>query len=141
MRPSWQRNWRRETVSSLTYQDVETKTLTSLANTYRHNGRISSKFRDLRLKNEGALITYLTGADPDPATFQSNVEALVEGGADILEIGIPFSDPIADGPAIQRSSHRALNRGASPASILDLTGKLSKTIDIPIVILTYYNPV
>jgi len=112
-----------------------------LANTYHHNSRISGKFRDLRLKSEGALITYLTGADPDPTTFQSNVESLVEGGADIVEIGIPFSDPIADGPVIQQSSYRALTHGVSPKGILNQIGKLSKTIDAPIVVLTYYNPV
>ncbi len=110
-------------------------------NIYNHNGRITEKFRELRQRNEGALITYLTGGDPTPKLFQSNAEALVEGGADILEIGIPFSDPIADGPVIQASSHRALSSGTTPKRILQQTSKLSKTIDVPIVLLTYYNPV
>ena len=112
-----------------------------LKNTHVNDGRISSKFRELQLKREGALIAYLTGGDPNPDQFFSNAKALVEGGADILEIGIPFSDPIADGPVIQTSSHRALARGATPSGILRQAGKLSKTIDIPIALLTYYNPV
>ena len=107
-----------------------------------HNsGRIASKFRELRPRREGALIAYLTGGDPDPESFLCNAQALIEGGADILEVGIPFSDPIADGPVIQASSHRALSRGATPSTILGLTAELSKSNDIPIVILTYYNPV
>ncbi len=112
-----------------------------MPSTYNHNGRITEKFRELRQRNEGALITYLTGGDPTPKLFQSNVEALVEGGTDILEIGIPFSDPIADGPVIQASSHRALSSGTTPQRILQQTSKLSKTVDVPIVLLTYYNPV
>jgi tryptophan synthase alpha chain len=112
-----------------------------LKSAYMNDGRIGSKFRELRLRREGALITYLTGADPTPETFCSNAQALVEGGADILEIGVPFSDPIADGPVIQASSHRAIERGATPSGILQQASRLSKTIDIPIVLLTYYNPV
>jgi tryptophan synthase alpha chain len=112
-----------------------------LPNTYNHNGRLTATFRDLRLRNEGALIAYLTGGDPTPQRFQSNAEALVEGGTDILEVGIPFSDPIADGPVIQTSSHRALSGGATPSRIFRQVRRLSKTIDVPIVLLTYYNPV
>jgi tryptophan synthase alpha chain len=112
-----------------------------LPETYVNNGRIASKFRELRARNEGALIAYLTGADPAPEAFHSNALALVEGGADILEVGIPFSDPIADGPVIQASSQRALARGATPSIVLGQIGRLSKSIDVPIVVLTYYNPV
>ena len=112
-----------------------------MPNTYTHNAGIASRFRDLRLRNEGALIAYLTGGDPTPKGFQSNAEALVEGGADILEVGIPFSDPIADGPIIQISSHRSLSRGATLSRIFQQVRKLSKTIDVPMVLLTYYNPV
>ena len=112
-----------------------------MPNTYANNGRIASKFLELRARKEGALVAYLTGGDPTPVSFHSNALALAEGGADILEVGIPFSDPIADGPVIQASSHRALSRGATPSTILGLTAELSKSNDIPIVILTYYNPV
>ncbi len=112
-----------------------------LPNTSPNEGKIASKFRELRANGEGALIAYLTGGDPDPESFLRNAGALVEGGADILEIGIPFSDPIADGPVIQASSQRALARGATPSKILGLTARLSKAHDIPIVVLSYYNPV
>ncbi len=112
-----------------------------MPNTFPNDGRIEAKFQELRAQREGALIAYLTGGDPDPESFLFNAEALLEGGADILEVGIPFSDPIADGPVIQASSQRALAKGATPSKILALTAKLSRSHDIPIVVLTYYNPV
>ncbi len=112
-----------------------------MPNTYPNNGRIGSRFRELRARREGALVAYLTAGDPDPKTFISNASALVEGGADILEVGIPFSDPIADGPVIQASSQRALSSGTTPGQVLRFTRELSQTFDIPIVILTYYNPI
>jgi tryptophan synthase alpha chain len=86
------------------------------------------------------LIAYLTGGDPDTKSFLANVASLVEGGADIVEVGIPFSDPIADGPVIQTSSMRALSNGATPSKILDAVGELSSQFDVPFVILSYYNP-
>lgn len=103
------------------------------------DGRITSTFRELRAKREGALVAYLTGGDPDSKSFLPLAEALVEGGADILEIGIPFSDPIADGPVIQASSQRAISSGTTPGKVLALTRELSQAHDIPIVALTYYN--
>ncbi len=112
-----------------------------LPSTSQSNGRIRSKFRELQARGEGALVAYLTGGDPDPKTFLSNVSGVVEGGADILEVGIPFSDPIADGPVIQASSQRALSRGITPRNVLELIGRLSKSHDTPVALLTYYNPV
>lgn len=106
-----------------------------------NSGKIASKFQELKARKEGALIAYLTGGDPDPESFLANAKALVEGGADILEVGIPFSDPIADGPVIQASSQRALTRGATPSRVLGEITEISKSHEIPIVILTYYNPV
>lgn len=106
-----------------------------------HDELIRRKFQELRNRNEGALIAYLTGGDPDPKAFLANSTALIEAGADILEVGIPFSDPIADGPVIQASSRRALSRGATPAGILDLIGELSSRFQLPFVVLTYYNPI
>jgi tryptophan synthase alpha chain len=102
---------------------------------------IASKFKELHTSGDGALIAYLTGGDPNPDGFEQNVTALVEGGADIIEIGIPFSDPIADGPVIQASSQRALRAGATTKSILSQVKRLSSTHDLPFVILTYYNPI
>lgn len=87
------------------------------------------------------MVTYLTGGDPNPEAFLANCAALVEGGADIVEVGIPFSDPIADGPVIQASSMRALSQGITTARILDLIGELSSQHKVPFMILSYYNPI
>jgi tryptophan synthase alpha chain len=81
------------------------------------------------------------GHDPDPKAFMANAVSLIEGGADILEIGIPFSDPVADGPVIQAAGMRALAGGATPGKILDTIGELSSQFTIPFVLLTYYNPI
>ncbi len=99
------------------------------------------KFRELHSHREGALIAYLTGGDPDPKTFLANSTALIEGGADIVEIGIPFSDPIADGPVIQASSMRALSNGTTPLGILNMIRELSTRFPVPFVVLSYYNPI
>ncbi|MBO3799501.1 MAG: tryptophan synthase subunit alpha [Candidatus Brockarchaeota archaeon] len=100
---------------------------------------IANAFRELRKRNEGALIAYVTGGDPSPKHTPRIVKALVEGGADIIEIGIPFSDPIADGPVIQASDVRALNAGTTPNTVFEIVREVKKTVNIPIVILTYYN--
>jgi tryptophan synthase alpha chain len=107
----------------------------------REDSPIASKFKELHTSGDGALITYLTGGDPNPDSFEQNVATLVGGGADIIEIGIPFSDPIADGPVIQASSQRALRAGATIPSILSQVERLSSAHDLPFVILTYYNPI
>jgi len=112
-----------------------------LQTNFRSNDPIEQKFRELGKRSEGAIIAYLMGHDPDPKAFIANATSLVEGGADILEVGIPFSDPVADGPVIQAASIRALSSGATPQKILDTVGELSFQLKIPIVILTYYNPI
>jgi len=81
------------------------------------------------------------GYDPDPESFLANATSLIKGGADIVEVGIPFSDPVADGPVIQAAGARALSAGATPRKILDAVGKLSTRFAIPFLIMTYYNPV
>jgi len=112
-----------------------------LPSTSHSDDRIEAKFRELQSHGEGALIAYLTGGDPDPKAFLANSTALIEGGADIVEVGIPFSDPIADGPVIQASSMRALSQRATPAGVLDLIGELSSQCPVPFVVLSYYNPI
>jgi tryptophan synthase alpha chain len=112
-----------------------------LHDTSHSDAPITSKFEELRSQGEGALIAYLTGGDPTREEFGANASALVEGGADILEIGIPFSDPIADGPVIQASSQRALGTGITPKKVLSLARELSARSDTPLVLLTYYNPI
>lgn len=100
---------------------------------------IPETFRELKKRNEGALIAYVTGGDPSPKYTPRIVEALVKGGIDIVEIGIPFSDPIADGPVIQASDVRALNAGTTPDTVLNIVKEVKKAVEIPIVLLTYYN--
>ncbi|MEM3727249.1 MAG: tryptophan synthase subunit alpha [Candidatus Bathyarchaeia archaeon] len=101
---------------------------------------IKEKFDKLKAKKEGVLIAYITGGDPNLKLTPLIADALINGGVDILEVGIPFSDPIADGPTIQLAVERALKAGATPRNILDLIGKIKrKHEETPIVILTYYN--
>src|SRR5256885_6153818 len=113
----------------------------SLQDTSHNEHPIASKFEELRSRREGALIAYLTGGDLTPEEFHANASALIEGGADIVEVGIPFSDPIADGPVIQASSMRALSQGATPKGILGLIRELSSQSPVPLVVLSYYNPI
>lgn len=103
--------------------------------------RIEKVFKVLKAKKEGALIGYVTAGDPKPKTTPIIADALIEGGVDILELGIPFSDPIADGPTIQAASLRALNAGTTPIQVLEIAKEIRKKHETPIVILTYYNPI
>ena len=112
-----------------------------MPNTSHNEDRIESRFRELQSHQEGALVAYLTGGDPDPKAFLANSTALIEGGADIVEVGIPFSDPIADGPVIQASSMRALSNGTTPLRILNMIRELSAQFPVPFVVLSYYNPI
>lgn len=98
---------------------------------------IRKVFRSLH--GEGALITYVMGGDPDAETTEKVVDALIAGGADIIELGIPFSDPIADGKSIQEAAVRALSAGTKPADVLRVVSRLKKKHDVPIIIMTYYN--
>ncbi len=100
---------------------------------------IEAKFRDLENRNEGALIGYVTCGYPTVEYTLEVVDALINGGIDMLELGIPFSDPIADGPVIQRATLRALKSGMKPHGVLELAGRIAMKYSIPVLILTYYN--
>lgn len=89
----------------------------------------------------GRLVTYLTAGDPDPGRSRAALLGLARGGADVIEIGVPFSDPIADGPSIQRASERALAHGVTLATTLDLIEQVRPDIAAPLVLFTYVNPV
>ena len=102
---------------------------------------IAEVFRKLKAQGDGALIGYVTGGDPKPEFTPMIAEALVKGGVDILELGIPFSDPIADGPTIQAASVRALQAGTTPQMVLGMAEEVKKKHGVPVVILTYFNPV
>lgn len=100
---------------------------------------LSDRFNLLKQRNEKALVLFLTAGDQPLEDLAAIVTALEEGGADVVEIGIPFSDPFGEGPTIQASSQRALDNGATPRRILEAVSKL--TSEIPIVTMGYYNPV
>jgi tryptophan synthase alpha chain len=102
--------------------------------------RISRVFARLKQENRPGLIAYLTAGDPTPEHTPALVAALARGGADIIELGVPFSDPIADGPVIQRASDRALKSGATLQRVLAIAATIRKTSDIPLVLFTYLNP-
>jgi len=100
---------------------------------------IDETFRELKKRKEGALIAFITGGDPTPKYTPKLIEALIDGGVDMLEIGVPFSDPIADGPTIQAANYRSLNANTTPHIIFDIVRESKKRIDVPIALLTYYN--
>ncbi len=103
--------------------------------------RIDNCFETLRADGRKGLIAYLTAGDPDLETTEALVRDLARRGAAMVELGVPFSDPVADGPVIQAASVRALQQGVTLDDVLDLVGRLRSTLDIPLLIMTYYNPV
>jgi len=103
--------------------------------------RIESKFGDLKSKGGKALIAFITAGDPDLDTTFELVLEMERKGADVVEIGVPFSDPLADGTTIQRASQRALSNKIKLKDILKLVHKLRKNTEIPIVLMSYLNPV
>jgi len=104
-------------------------------------GRLQRTFAACRARGRAALVTYLMGGDPDLATSLAMAKACIRGGADLLEIGVPFSDPIADGPTIQLAAERALASGTTVAGVLRLAGQVRRGSDIPIALMGYVNPV
>ncbi|GAW90988.1 tryptophan synthase subunit alpha [Calderihabitans maritimus] len=105
------------------------------------SARIRQKFSQLQAEGAKGLITYICSGDPDLETTAELVLALEEGGTDIVELGIPFSDPLADGPVIQRASQRALNSGTSVVKILHLVEDIRRCSQIPLVLMGYFNPI
>jgi tryptophan synthase alpha chain len=108
----------------------------------KHETRIDARFAALKKEKRSALITFVTAGDPDPATSKAILDDLVEAGADIIELGMPFSDPMADGPAIQAASQRALKAGQTMMKTLDIVREFRARNDTtPIVLMGYYNPI
>lgn len=103
--------------------------------------RINKKFIQLKRKRKKALITFITAGDPDLRTTEKLVPEIAQSGADIIELGVPFSDPLADGPTIQASSQRALRSRTSLAKILKTVKKLRDKTEVPLVLMTYLNPI
>jgi tryptophan synthase alpha chain len=103
--------------------------------------RIQRTFEKLRQQRKKALIPYIMAGDPDLSTTQSLVLELEKNGADMIELGVPFSDPLADGPVIQKASERALRNKTSLRDVMDLVRTLRKQTQVPLVLMTYYNPI
>jgi tryptophan synthase alpha chain len=103
--------------------------------------RIEEAFATLRRDRRTGLVTYVTAGDPDLQRSGAILQALDRAGADVIEVGIPFSDPLADGPVIQRAAERALAAGTSLSAVLDLLERVRPTLRVPVVLFTYANPV
>jgi tryptophan synthase alpha chain len=111
------------------------------ANARKAAGRIEQKFAELRARGEAALIPFIVAGDPNLEATRALVLELEARGADLIELGVPFSDPMADGPANQRALARGLAAGASLAAILAMVSELRRESQIPIVLFGYYNPI
>src|SRR5216684_1982749 len=103
--------------------------------------RIANLFENLRRAGKKGLIAYVTAGDPAPERTPGLVEALERGGADLIELGVPFSDPIADGPVIQRAGYRALEAGTTVRKVLEIAAEIRARSEIPLLLFTYLNPV
>jgi len=103
--------------------------------------RIARLFERTRAERRAAFIAYLTAGDPTPDRTPALVEAMERGGADLIELGVPFSDPVADGPVIQRAAMRALEAGTTLAKVLEIARRVRTRSEIPLLLFTYLNPV
>src|SRR5258708_8345288 len=103
--------------------------------------RISRRFAELRASGDLGIVAYIVAGDPSLDASLKYVLALAEAGADVIELGVPFSDPLADGPTIQRSAERALKAGVTLALVLDLGRRIRPFSQIPLVLFSYYNPI
>ena len=105
-------------------------------------GRLAAAFARLRGNGAGAgLVTYVTAGDPDLSRTEGILRALQKGGADVIEVGVPFSDPLADGPVIQRATERALAAGTTLSGVLDMVARSRVDVGVPIVLFSYVNPI
>ncbi|MGB9469695.1 MAG: tryptophan synthase subunit alpha, partial [Candidatus Acidiferrum sp.] len=103
--------------------------------------RISKRFAELRSTGELGIVAYITAGDPTLDATHKFVLALADAGADVIELGVPFSDPLADGPTIQRASDRALKSGTTLAGVLNLVRRIRESSQVPLVLFSYYNPI
>src|SRR5271167_2748809 len=104
-------------------------------------GRIAQCFRALSEAGEMGLVAYITAGDPSLAATEKIVLAAAQAGADVIELGVPFSDPVADGPTIQRASDRALRSGTTLAGVIELVRRIRTHSEIPLVLFSYFNPI
>jgi tryptophan synthase alpha chain len=111
------------------------------AATGRAPSRLDATFAALRARHERALVAYFTAGDPSLALTRKLVVEAARRGADVIELGIPFSDPLADGPVVQRATQRALAAGVTLPRVLELVREMRGEVSVPLVFLTYYNPI
>lgn len=102
---------------------------------------ISQRLKTLRQESKCALIPFITAGDPDLETTAEALKVLDRNGADLIELGVPYSDPLADGPVIQAAATRALQKGTKLEQVLEIVAKVSNEIKAPIILFTYYNPI
>jgi len=102
---------------------------------------ISERFASLRQRSQCALVPFITAGDPDLETTAAALKTLDDAGADFIELGVPYSDPLADGPTIQAAATRALARGTTLANVLDVVKTVGPRLEAPIILFTYYNPI
>ncbi|MDJ0708438.1 MAG: tryptophan synthase subunit alpha [Leptolyngbyaceae cyanobacterium MO_188.B28] len=102
---------------------------------------VSQQFKTLRDRSQCALIPFITAGDPDLETTAKALQVLDQSGADLIELGVPYSDPLADGPVIQAAATRALQRGVTLEAVLEVVKSVSPTLQAPIILFTYYNPI
>ncbi|MBD2302140.1 tryptophan synthase subunit alpha [Nostoc sp. FACHB-190] len=102
---------------------------------------ISDRFETLKRNQECALIPFITAGDPDLATTASALKILDSSGADLIELGVPYSDPLADGPVIQAAATRALQQGTKLEGVLEMLQDITPSLQAPIILFTYYNPI
>jgi tryptophan synthase alpha chain len=107
----------------------------------QHSTRISKRFAELREAGELGIVAYITAGDPTLDATLRHVLGLAEAGADVIELGVPFSDPLADGPTIQRASERALKSGTTLHGVLDLVRRIRQSSQVPLVLFSYFNPI
>ncbi len=108
---------------------------------YIKMNRIEKKFKELKAQRKKAFIAFITAGDPNLRATPKLVQTLTDSGVDIIELGMPFSDPMADGPVIQKSSERALKAGTTLRGILQTVKKIREKNDVPVLLMGYYNPV
>ena len=109
--------------------------------TVRPAGRIATRFRRLAETGELGLVAYITAGDPSLEASEKIVLSAAEAGADVIELGVPFSDPVADGPTIQRASERALRSHTTLAGVIELVRRLRARTEVPLVLFSYFNPI
>lgn len=122
-------------------RSLDSGTTPEISNGRHGSAAIDEVFARGRGEKRALFIPYITAGDPDLATTDALLDALVAGGADLVELGVPFSDPIADGPVNQRSAFRALESGTTLSGVLDLVSRFRARSPVPVVLFTYYNPI